>query len=1261
MKKRLISMLLALVLLCICLPLQAKALTRDDAVAWARAQEGGGADVDGNGLWCTDLATAYINYCWLKTNGDGRNPWGTKPYTTTNGNQYDDMLNGNVNWTIITRTSSTTPQPGDLFVSEQDDFGNGYGHVGVILEVYSTSRAQIIEMSGGVRPQINTVTWGQSRSYNAEHFIRFNYFEEPVKTYTVTFNANGGSVSPTSKTVTYGQTYGTLPTPTRTGYYFVGWFTQASGGYLVSSSSKVSTASNQTFYAHWEPNTYKVTFDANGGSVSSSQTTVYYGSSYLDLPTPKRSGYHFDGWYTARYGGSKVTLSTKVTTASDHTLYAHWTPYPTYTVWFDANGGAVAPASKTVIYCTDGYEFDLYTYGDLPTPTRYGYTFKGWYTEKEGGSQITSDSNVRTAKDHTLYAHWSPVSYFISLNPNGGILIRGTSGFNLGVEQGYLVTYGSPYGEMPSPWWEGYSFTGWYTEKEGGSRVTADTTVTSAESHTLYAHWKSAVDNTALAQAVEEAEALDLAEYTEESAKALTDAVAKAKEALASGDQAAVDAALKDLNKAVKGLEKKASDCSHDRLKAYSETFKPTRGDFMYMLWTMAGCPEPKSTNNPFTDVKESDYYYKATKWALEQGITQGMTKNTFAPDNGLMRGQAVTFLWRAAGCPEPKSEKCPFKDMKEGAFYYKAAIWASETAWVELNTDGNQFRPEGTIEEVLLEGKRCKACGKMVKTTKVTLSDKETAPGGKPIDEPADAAWEDVYKEFILGGGYRSSGQNYYTGKDAEAVRFGLHDMDGDGTPELLISTGHFISAATYAYVYRFNGTGLTYLGDEGFFGYGGSYDPDSDYPGIYYENGRTGAWQGYYYYVKDGKLLRELVVDLELGMAGKPDTRVSITSDTKLYNTFCEYKNGRHAQKDLPEVEMKTLDEILAMGWENFIAGFKSAKTGDFRFSDVKNEKAFYYEPVYWAYNAEPQITNGIDKTHFGPDVGCTRGQVVTFLWRTAGCPEPKGAKNPFQDVKKGAFYYKAVLWAVDKGITKGTSATTFSPNDTCTRGQIVTFLYRFKGSSKAVTASNPFKDVSKTAFYYPAMLWAVEYGVTNGTSKTAFSPGATCTRGQVVTFLYRASQNKPSSKFKKENYEIVIGDAAWDKALAAAKKKGGKLACFESQEEYRFVLELIGEKGKTENVYYSLGGRRDAKGKDYFWADADNKLYGKALNGSGAWCAGCWEPGEPNLEWNGRQEDTVMMYYSAAEARWAWYDGSGTYRNPKRTYGYIIEYGG
>ena len=147
--------------------------------------------------------------------------------------------------------------------------------------------------------------------------------------------------------------------------------------------------------------------------------------------------------------------------------------------------------------------------------------------------------------------------------------------------------------------------------------------------------------------------------------------------------------------------------------------------------------------------------------------------------------------------------------------------------------------------------------------------------------------------------------------------------------------------------------------------------------------------------------------------------------------------------------------------------------------------------------------------------------------------------------------------------------------------------------------------------------------------------------------------------AGEFKRESYEIVGSDFSWEEALADARKKGGKLACFESMEEYRFVLGLIAETGRVENMYFSLGGRRDSDGDNYYWVDADNKPYGKPLNSKGVWCGDCWSPGEPTLVYEGRQETVVVLYYNNAEARWAWYDGSADYRNPKKTYGYIIEY--
>ena len=180
-------------------------------------------------------------------------------------------------------------------------------------------------------------------------------------------------------------------------------------------------------------------------------------------------------------------------------------------------------------------------------------------------------------------------------------------------------------------------------------------------------------------------------------------------------------------------------------------------------------------------------------------------------------------------------------------------------------------------------------------------------------------------------------------------------------------------------------------------------------------------------------------------------------------------------------------------------------------FRFDDVKNESDYFFQPVYWAYEHDPQITKGTSDTLFSPNRGCTRAQVVTFLWRAMGEPEPEKKDNPFTDVAKGQYYYDAVLWAVEKGITTGTSATTFRPDQTCTRGQIVTFLWRAMGKPAPKTANNPFTDVPAGQYYYDAVLWAVESGVTTGTSATKFSPNSTCTRGQIVTFLWRALPEK------------------------------------------------------------------------------------------------------------------------------------------------------
>ena len=183
---------------------------------------------------------------------------------------------------------------------------------------------------------------------------------------------------------------------------------------------------------------------------------------------------------------------------------------------------------------------------------------------------------------------------------------------------------------------------------------------------------------------------------------------------------------------------------------------------------------------------------------------------------------------------------------------------------------------------------------------------------------------------------------------------------------------------------------------------------------------------------------------------------------------------------------------------------AMFKAEQsTGKNPFTDVP-AGSYYEDAVIWA--VDKGITTGTSATTFNPNGICTRAQAVTFLWRAAGSPAAKSSAMPFADVKAGSYYETAVLWAVEQGITKGTSNTTFSPDDTCTRAQIVTFLWRSQ-KSPAAGMANPFADVAADTYYIDAVLWAVKHNITVGTTFSIFSPDEECTRAQIVTFLYRA----------------------------------------------------------------------------------------------------------------------------------------------------------
>ena len=201
----------------------------------------------------------------------------------------------------------------------------------------------------------------------------------------------------------------------------------------------------------------------------------------------------------------------------------------------------------------------------------------------------------------------------------------------------------------------------------------------------------------------------------------------------------------------------------------------------------------------------------------------------------------------------------------------------------------------------------------------------------------------------------------------------------------------------------------------------------------------------------------------------------------------------------REITQSSIFTANETVTARWQE-----REQTEEPLRFTDVQ-EGIYYYMPVMWA--VEHGITQGTGEGRFSPDGTTTRGQIVTFLWRAQGSPEPKSQVNRFGDVSTDAYYYKAVMWAVENGITNGLTATTFGPEEPCTREQTATFLWRAKGSPIISALYNPFGDVSEGDYYYNAVIWAVSTNVTNGVSDNSFGSGEKCTRAHVVTFLYRA----------------------------------------------------------------------------------------------------------------------------------------------------------
>ena len=442
-------------------------------------------------------------------------------------------------------------------------------------------------------------------NYNTvETDISVGVVNEPVvQEYAITFDANGGSVSPSNAQTKNGKLE-SLPTPTHGGYDFLGWYTEETGGEKVTTDTVFTK--NSIIYAHWQEQTaqeYTVTFNANGGSVSTTSTTTKDGK-LESLPTPTYDGYDFLGWYTQKDGGDKVTTNTVFTKNS--TIYAHWQKQAAqeYTVTFNANGGSVSTTSTTT---KDG------KLESLPTPTRGGYDFLGWYTEKDGGDKVTTDTVF--TKNSTIYAHWqkesssgggggSSYDYYTitasagtggSISPSGSVSVREDT------DKTFTITPDS-----------GYHISDVLVDGKSVGAVTSYTFDNVQKRHTIEAIF---------------------AKENPDTGNPFTD--------VHPDDWFYNDVMFVYQN----GLMAGTSDTT------FSPNAPITRAQAAVILYRMAGSPAVTG-DSAFTDVVNGPgtaWYYNAVLWAQQNGIVSGYGDGTFRPGTDITREQLAVIFYNYA------------------------------------------------------------------------------------------------------------------------------------------------------------------------------------------------------------------------------------------------------------------------------------------------------------------------------------------------------------------------------------------------------------------------------------------------------------------------------------------------------------------------------------------------------------------------------------------------------------------------------------
>ena len=441
-----------------------------------------GGNISGNPSSYTQLDTFTLptptrnNYTFTGWTGTGLSS-ATKTVTVSKGSTGN--RNYTANWTPTNYSISYNLNGGSIsgqktsYNIETANFTlpqptrNGYTFTGWTGTGLSSATKSVTISKGSTGNRSYTANWSANG-----YTVSFNY--NKPSTATGTMSGNGT----TSKGVTYAAAYGNLPQPSIPGWTFNGWYTAANGGSGISATTTYTTTGNQTLYAHWTINTYSISYNTNGGSLSGQKTNYNVNTDSFTLPTPTKNGYTFTGWT-----GSNGTTAQKIVTIAkgstgNKNYTANWTP-TNYSISYNLNGGSIS-GQKT------SYNIETANF-TLPQPTRNGYTFTGW----TGTGLSSATKSVTISKGSTgnrsYTANWSANGYTVSFNYNKPSTATGTMSGNGTTSKG--VTYAAAYGNLPQPSIPGWTFNGWYTAANGGSGISATTTYTTTGNQTLYAHW----------------------------------------------------------------------------------------------------------------------------------------------------------------------------------------------------------------------------------------------------------------------------------------------------------------------------------------------------------------------------------------------------------------------------------------------------------------------------------------------------------------------------------------------------------------------------------------------------------------------------------------------------------------------------------------------------------------------------------------------------------------------------------------------------